>query len=207
MLRTTGYLFWWWRLDLEIPEGSCTGIYKFLPVYFHSEKKQPAWIASWKPASTALPGFGRSLLDLRLSQEKEQRAFSWPLFSWGRNRSNSGALRQTAGLCCILDLSSYTKTSGTKQLGANYQPAEVVSLQVQFPERITLSSSANWKTSDCLLRPRGTVQAVHDTARIRRLTRRLPKCHVLVASQGMGIFGQQGHITISEGTEDQGGCW
>lgn len=38
------------KQDLEIPEKNCAWIYKFLPIYLHSQKQQPVGTASGEPA-------------------------------------------------------------------------------------------------------------------------------------------------------------
>lgn len=120
-------------------------------------------------------------MDPHVSQEKSKKSSFEPCFPAEEIVcKNSGAPSQTAGLCWILDLSSYTKTSGTKQLSTNYQPTEPVSWQMRCQKSITLSNSAKWKTSDCFLRPKGAVQAVCNTINVRHLIRVPPEYHVLV---------------------------
>lgn len=113
--------------------------------------------------STAWPGFGgSSSWTLRFRANSKKSHLLSPVFLGQKLKQLRRTKSDRSGLHSGPHLLHQDQATLT-------QPSEPVSLQVWCQKSVTHSSLANWKTSDCLLIPKGVLQAVHTTDHGRHL--------------------------------------
>lgn len=127
-------------------------------------------------------------MDLHISQEKSKIASFEPC-SPGEETEEIQVRQVSQQVFAVFLTSAPTPRPLGPSNSTHYQPTEWVSLQMQCQKGITLSSTANCKTSDCLLRPKEVQNSGLGLYSVKHLIRRPPEYHVLVAPQRMGVFG------------------